>query len=75
MIAQQIAFRKPLNPSGGAPVPETTDEFPLIVKPNEEGYSMGVFLVHDRKELLEYVQAMNGRIYSQATLLLYYYRR
>ena len=36
----------------GADVPEMK-EFPLIVKPNEEGYSMGVFLVRDMAELRE----------------------
>ena len=35
----------------GGPVPERPGAFPLIVKPNEEGYSMGVFLVHDMDEL------------------------
>ena len=57
----------------GAPVPETTDEFPLIVKPNEEGYSMGVFLVHDRKELLEAVQ-YNYDTYHEGVLIEEYIR-
>jgi len=34
---------------------ETELTYPLVVKPNEEGYSMGVFLVHDRNELVDAV--------------------
>ena len=32
-------------------------DFPLLVKPNEEGYSMGVFLVRDVKELKNALQS------------------
>ncbi|MCR5774346.1 MAG: ATP-grasp domain-containing protein [Lachnospiraceae bacterium] len=32
-------------------------DFPLLVKPNEEGYSMGVFLVKDKEELLKAVKS------------------
>ena len=41
----------------GAEIPEELPaEFPLIVKPNAEGYSMGVFLAKDREELRSAVQ-------------------
>jgi UDP-N-acetylmuramate--alanine ligase len=30
--------------------------FPMIVKPNEEGSSLGVFLVHNQEELKKYIQ-------------------
>lgn len=32
-------------------------DYPLLVKPNEEGYSMGVFLVHDDGELSAAIQS------------------
>lgn len=32
-------------------------DYPLLVKPNEEGYSMGVFLVHNDEELLSSVKS------------------
>ncbi len=59
--------------SYGQAVPEETDAFPLIVKPNEEGYSMGVFLVHDRKELLDAVR-YNYDNYHEGVLIEEYVR-
>ena len=32
-------------------------DYPLLVKPNEEGYSMGVFLVNDMSELMKAVRS------------------
>ncbi|MBR4710722.1 MAG: ATP-grasp domain-containing protein [Clostridia bacterium] len=57
----------------GHEVPEVTDPFPLVVKPNEEGYSMGVFLVHDRKELLDAVR-YNYDNYHEGVLIEEYVR-
>ena len=57
----------------GQAVPEAPGQFPLIVKPNEEGYSMGVFLAHDRKELLEAVQ-YNFDNYREGVLIEEYIR-
>lgn len=42
-------------------------QFPLVVKPNHEGYSMGVFLVHDMDEALEML-AWNMEHYRQPNL-------
>ena len=42
--------------------------FPLIVKPNEEGYSMGVFLVHSREELVEAIR-YNFENYQEGVLV------
>ena len=39
-------------------------DFPLLVKPNEEGYSMGVFLVHDAKELMDAVKSDFGNYHE-----------
>ena len=50
------------------PAPAQLPPFPLIVKPNAEGYSMGVFLVHDRKELQEAVQ-YNYEHYHEGVLI------
>ena len=38
-------------------IKETGLDFPLLVKPNEEGYSMGVFLVKDTDELMRAVKS------------------
>ncbi len=57
----------------GEPVPEPALPFPLIVKPNEEGYSMGVFLVHDRAELLEAVR-YNNENYGEGVVIEEYIR-
>lgn len=45
--------------------------FPLVVKPNAEGYSMGVFLVHSVEEAIEKVQ-YNFDNYHQEVLLEQY---
>lgn len=42
--------------------------FPVVVKPNEEGYSMGVFLAHDEKELLKYIRE-DYENYHEAVLI------
>lgn len=42
--------------------------YPLIVKPNEEGYSMGVFLVHDKKELGDAIR-YNFEHYQEGVLV------
>ena len=46
-------------------------QFPLVVKPNAEGYSMGVFLVNDVEEALEKIQ-YNFDNYHQEVLLEQY---
>lgn len=43
-------------------------EFPVIVKPNAEGYSMGVFLAQDMEELLEAV-SFNFDHYKEEVLV------
>ena len=43
-------------------------DYPFVVKPNEEGYSMGVFLVHDRKELADAV-VYNFEHYKEGVLV------
>ena len=45
--------------------------FPLVVKPNAEGYSMGVFLVHSVEETLEKIQ-YNFDNYHQEVLVEQY---
>ena len=42
--------------------------FPMVVKPNAEGYSMGVFLVNDLQEAIEKIQ-YNFENYHQEVLL------
>ena len=39
-------------------------DFPLLVKPNEEGYSMGVFLVKDTGELMDAVKSDFGNYHE-----------
>ncbi len=47
--------------------------YPVVVKPNEEGYSMGVFLVHSDEELEEAVQ-YNFENYREGVLAEEYIR-
>lgn len=42
--------------------------YPLIIKPNEEGYSMGVFLVNNRQELIEAID-YNFKNYHESVLI------
>lgn len=43
-------------------------DFPLIVKPNAEGYSMGVFLVKNKDELIKAIESDFGN-YKEAVLV------
>lgn len=43
-------------------------QYPLVVKPNEEGYSMGVFLVNNRQELLDAI-TYNFENYKEGILI------
>lgn len=47
---------------------ESNLSFPLIVKPNEEGYSCGVFLVNNEKELMDAVYS-DFENYKEAVLV------
>lgn len=48
-------------------------KYPLVVKPNEEGYSMGVFLVKDDEELKQAI-TFNFDNYKEAVLIEEYIR-
>ena len=52
----------------GQSIPAQEYQFPLIVKPNEEGYSMGVFLVSNMEELQEAVR-FNYDHYREGVLI------